>query len=97
MKWKTIPQRILSWKYSLFMYKEIKLTKVASQTFDMIKVKTEDQNLILLEYLRDINSYPIASSCNGEGICRKCVFNDELLLCKTKVKDSPKEIRISYL
>lgn len=79
------------------MTKKIKLLKLASQRQDILSVKKEEEEIILLEYLKKIKQYPIASSCNGEGVCKKCVFNNDLLLCETKVIDSPSVIRISYL
>lgn len=61
------------------------------------KPKEEELNLDLLTYLRHIKKLPIASSCDGEGICKKCICNKDLLLCKTLVMNSPKIIKIDYL
>ena len=70
-----------------------------SQTQRELTLKESDQNLSLLEILR-INSIPIASSCDGEGICKKCLVNDELISCQIKVKDflarGENTIKISY-
>ncbi|MBD64289.1 MAG: hypothetical protein CME62_03730 [Halobacteriovoraceae bacterium] len=72
---------------------------VVSQTQRELTLKESDQNLSLLEILR-INSIPIASSCDGEGICKKCLVNDELISCQIKVKDflarGENTIKISY-
>lgn len=55
----------------------------------------------LLNYLRSFG-IPIASSCNGDGVCKKCIFNQNKLACKTSLKDleDPSgiiNIEISYL
>jgi len=47
----------------------------------------------LLELLR-LNSIPIASSCYGEGICKKCVINDGIISCQIFVKDFIKDSKI---
>ncbi len=79
------------------MRKTILLKKQASNKKIILRPTQEEQKIILLEYLKKIKKLPIASSCNGEGVCKKCIFNESLLLCEIKVKDSPKEIKISYL
>lgn len=65
-----------------------------------ITLKEEDLKKTILEFLQD-NHIPIASSCMGEGICRKCVINDSMLSCFKLVKDILKwkdpTIYISYL
>ncbi|TNF27060.1 MAG: 2Fe-2S iron-sulfur cluster binding domain-containing protein [Deltaproteobacteria bacterium] len=46
---------------------------------------------------------PIASSCQGEGVCQKCLINGDLMACITKpseliAQDDKKiEITVSYL
>jgi len=68
-----------------------------------IEIKSEDLNLTLMEYLRREN-IPIASSCYGEGICKKCVVKlgeVEELSCLISVKKLLEmkilTISISYL
>jgi ferredoxin len=41
-------------------------------------------HLSLMDFLRD-NKIPIASSCFGEGVCRRCKVNDGLLTCQVSV------------
>lgn len=69
----------------------------------IIEVKSEDLNLTLMEYLRREN-IPVASSCYGEGICKKCVVklgDVEELSCLISVKKLLEmkitTISISYL
>ena len=38
----------------------------------------------LMEFLRH-RGIPIASSCGGDGVCRKCVVNDDLMSCQLSV------------
>lgn len=58
-------------------------------------------DLSLLEFLRQ-EKIPIASSCLGEGVCRKCVFNTNKLACQFTLSDLFAQshdvvIKISYL
>lgn len=60
-------------------------------------------NTDVLTWLRTQN-IPIASSCFGEGICKKCLINGDLLACKTILKNimanedfSEIRIYVSYL
>jgi len=71
----------------------------ASQRSYTLNVSTDDLQLNLLDFLLK-NQFPIASSCSGEGICKKCVINEDILSCEVKVyewleKNQP--IEISYL
>jgi ferredoxin len=52
----------------------------------------------LLDFLRSKN-IPIASSCDGEGICKKCKFNTNTLACQVTLEESSAdlEIHLSYL
>ncbi len=38
----------------------------------------------LMSFLQG-HGLPVASSCDGEGVCRKCVVNGELLSCQVTV------------
>jgi hypothetical protein len=55
------------------------------------KIQDDERNLSLMDYLRKQN-IPIASACYGEGVCKKCIVNDELLSCQIKVKDCLKSL-----
>jgi ferredoxin len=61
-----------------------------------------DLTITVLNWLRS-QDIPIASSCNGEGVCKKCVINTNLISCQVTLKDllneNTKEIKIdvSYL
>ncbi|CBW26695.1 hypothetical protein BMS_1875 [Halobacteriovorax marinus SJ] len=65
-----------------------------------ISLHEDDLSKTILELLQD-HKIPIASSCMGEGVCKKCVINDNILSCFKLVKDITKWespiIRISYL
>ncbi|WP_372654449.1 2Fe-2S iron-sulfur cluster-binding protein [Halobacteriovorax sp.] len=73
----------------------------ASQTeIQKIQLQAEDLDKTILEFLQD-NNIPVASSCMGEGVCKKCVINENILSCFKLVRDileweSP-TIYISYL
>ncbi|GAB4015949.1 MAG: hypothetical protein Fur0010_15440 [Bdellovibrio sp.] len=59
----------------------------------------EDENL--MEFLRS-HGVPVASSCCGMGVCKKCVINGNILSCMTTIaewiKKYPQQrIEISYL
>jgi ferredoxin len=55
-------------------------------------------SISLLDFLRQ-NNIPIASSCQGEGICKKCVFNKDKLACKLilPLDNEDLTIEIDYL
>lgn len=46
----------------------------------------KDQDKDLLTLLRSKN-ITIASSCDGEGVCKKCVIQNEWLTCKMTLKE----------
>lgn len=66
---------------------------------------TENEFPQVLMYYLQSNGLPIASSCNGEGICLKCQidFHDQILIsCQVKLGDlfhnsAQSELLISYL
>ncbi len=43
-----------------------------------------DAQELLMRFLHE-RGIPIASSCDGEGVCRRCTVNGELLSCQTTV------------
>lgn len=82
---------------------EIIIKGTASQK--ILLQTTLDQNLEatnLMNFLRE-NNIPIASSCNGEGVCKKCIVNTNILSCQTTIKQLRKDeststiIEIAYL
>lgn len=44
----------------------------------------DDPQVNLMEFLRS-KGVPVASSCGGDGVCRKCVVNGDLLSCQLSV------------
>ncbi len=65
-----------------------------------ISLTESDLEKTILEFLQE-NKIPVASSCMGEGICKKCVINGNILSCFKLVKDicnwDTPTIYISYL
>lgn len=82
--------------------KAIKVVGLASGKETILYPKAFDLNLNLMDYLIKAG-FTIASSCSGEGVCRKCVVNEDLVSCQMMVADflnlntENSEIRISYL
>ena len=75
------------------------LNAKASNRKISLNVTNEDLELTLLEYLRKQN-FPVASSCDGEGVCKKCIINGDVLSCKIKVSEmiaQKLEINVDYL
>ena len=66
------------------------------------KLSPNDLDKNLMSFLQSFG-LPIASSCQGDGICRLCVVNESVISCKTLVKDLPsdkkgiRKVTISYL
>jgi Na+-transporting NADH:ubiquinone oxidoreductase subunit NqrF len=58
----------------------------ASKTRKAISVTPEDLKQNLLKWLRQ-NQVTIASSCDGEGVCKKCVIQNDWLTCQMTVED----------
>lgn len=55
----------------------------------------------ILEWLRS-KKIPLASSCNGDGVCLKCLVNKEIIACQTKMLELADQqnrilIEIAYL
>ncbi|MCT4641604.1 MAG: hypothetical protein N4A33_04850 [Bacteriovoracaceae bacterium] len=71
---------------------------LASGTKKKISLSSNDLEKSLLFFLLKEKKIPLASSCNGHKVCKKCVFNEKLLMCNFTVKDFlDREIKISYL
>jgi uncharacterized 2Fe-2S/4Fe-4S cluster protein (DUF4445 family) len=64
----------------------IKLKGLSSGRTIPLSVKLNDEALTVLEFLRN-NGQPIASSCRGEGVCKLCSINKDVLSCKINVRD----------
>ena len=59
--------------------------KASKRLVKVIEV-IEIPDITLMDFLRAQN-IPIASSCYGEGICQKCVINQDILSCQLSLKD----------
>ncbi len=71
-------QWIITVKLQTLIYKGI-----ASQK-SLVTIKLSDLNpKDTLLSIAEKNNIPIASSCGGEGVCRKCVINGNYLSCLT--------------
>lgn len=53
-------------------------------------IQNNDVNLDILSLCQKYE-IPMASSCHGEGICQKCVFNNGQLACKINFKNILKD------
>lgn len=74
---------------------------MASGTERILEVSPAEMEEILLYWLRD-NGVTIASSCDGEGVCKKCNIQNGWLTCmltlETFFKRQPDgKIFVSYL
>jgi Na+-transporting NADH:ubiquinone oxidoreductase subunit NqrF len=80
---------------------QIKLKGLASGKTQTLTATSEELGENLLKWLRG-KEITIASSCDGEGVCKKCVIQNNWLTCKLTLKDfldsEPSgEIRVAYL
>ncbi len=82
------------------MQKVIIFGQASGKEIRTILLREEDFDKTILEFLQQ-HKVPVASSCMGEGICKKCIINENMLSCFKLVKDilEWKEaiIYISYL
>ena len=62
------------------------LGKASGKLVKHCPIGPNDLDLSLLNFLRG-HGLPIASSCQGLGICEKCIINQCLLSCEISVKD----------
>lgn len=70
---------------------------LASKKEIHLNVSKNQTNLTLLEFLTQ-EGLPIASSCRGQGSCKKCVFNIDELSCQEVVSNFiGKKVSIDYL
>ena len=79
---------------------QIEIVGLASGKVITLQYNEKDLKLTLLAFLTSKN-IPIASSCNGEGVCRKCTIQNDWLTCRLTLevflRDQPDgKIYISY-
>jgi ferredoxin len=79
----------------------IEVMGLASGTSKSIPFSQEEQNENLLTWLRK-KGITIASSCDGEGVCKKCNIQNDWLTCKLTLKELIErrpdgKIMVSYL
>ena len=65
---------------------QIEIYGNASQTSYSLDITKEELTLTLMDFLNHHDVH-IASSCNGEGVCKKCVVNKDIISCQIKVAD----------
>lgn len=63
----------------------IEIVGLASQTSRSIEYSEQDLDTILLDWLRS-RDVTIASSCDGEGVCKKCSIQNGWLTCELTLK-----------
>lgn len=64
----------------------IDIIGIASGKNNTVRIYPSDHNKTMLDFLTQ-KKLPIASSCSGRAICRKCITQDGLLLCQYKVSE----------
>jgi ferredoxin len=67
--------------------------KASQKVIKTIPIDTDDLTTNLMELLLD-NGIPVASSCNGEGVCLKCLLTangEKVLSCQIDIADLFKE------
>jgi ferredoxin len=74
---------------------------LASGKWIQLEVQSNDLKENLLFWLRK-NNLTIASSCDGEGVCRKCTIQNDWATCEMTLKDFLERqpdgvIKVSYL
>jgi hypothetical protein len=74
------------------------LKGLASNTLTTLSIQDDQLNKTVMSFLQE-NLVPVASSCGGVGVCKKCIDSEGMLLCQVTLKDylaSKKEIGLSY-
>ena len=79
----------------------IEVVGLASGTSRAIECNEQELNTILLDWLRS-KGVTIASSCDGEGVCKKCSIQNGWLTCELTLKSflerqSDGKIFVGYL
>lgn len=64
----------------------IEVRGLASQTSRFINATEENMKETLLDFLR-ANGVTIASSCDGEGVCKKCGIQNGWLTCELTLEE----------
>ena len=81
--------------------KLIILGGASKRVFKEIPVTEGDLIRELMAFLR-VNKVPIASSCLGEGFCRRCIVCENVLSCQITVGEFMEKfpdhtVRVTYL
>lgn len=63
----------------------IEIVGLASKTSQFIEFQESDLGVDLLTWLRS-KKVTIASSCDGEGVCKKCNIQNGWLTCQLSLK-----------
>jgi hypothetical protein len=63
----------------------IEVIGLASKRSKLLHYSVLDLDTNLLDWLRS-NGITIASSCDGEGVCKKCGIQNEWLTCELTLK-----------
>lgn len=79
----------------------IEVRGLASGRSTFLNFKENEKNENMLQWLRK-NNVTIASSCDGEGVCKKCKIQNDWLTCELSVEEFLKRqpdgmIKVSYL
>lgn len=80
---------------------QITVKGLASGRTQTFEIDPLDRSIILMRWLQN-NGYSIASSCDGQGVCKKCVIQNEWITCEITVeqfleKDPSRTVLIAYL
>ena len=65
---------------------QIEIKGKASGRSEFISYEDMDLTEVLLTFLRK-KGITIASSCDGEGVCKKCVIQNDWLTCEMTLKE----------
>jgi len=60
--------------------------KASGRVVAQINVPEGDKKLTLLKIMQSAD-IPIASSCQGQGVCQKCIINQELMSCQITMQE----------
>lgn len=79
----------------------IEVVGLASGTSRFLPVKKQDLSENLLFWLRK-NGVTIASSCDGDGVCRRCFIQEQWLTCELTLEEffqrqPDGKVMVSYL
>lgn len=80
---------------------QIEIVGLASGKSVFISYEEKELKETLLTFLRK-KSITIASSCDGEGVCKKCVIQNDWLTCKMSLEEliqrqPDRKILVGYL